>query len=115
MSVKIKAFPLGNASSCSCSIGTSAAEVEGDVRNELKEKKLEKYFVHSLGHGVGLDVHELPSLALRSKDELKENNVFTIEPGVYIPDFGGVRIEDMVVLRKKGPEILTQSKYIFSI
>ena len=64
---------------------------------------------HSLGHGIGLEVHESPRLSPKSKDILKEGMVFTIEPGIYIPSFGGVRIEDVVVLEKSGPRLLTNS------
>lgn len=62
---------------------------------------------HSLGHGIGLEVHEAPTLSPRSKDVLKPGMVFSIEPGIYIPGFGGVRIEDLVVLEKTGPRLLT--------
>src|SRR3989344_4235326 len=68
----------------------------------LKEKHLDKYFIHSLGHGTGLEIHELPNLSPNSKDILKENMVFSIEPGVYIPKLGGIRIEDLVYLGKEG-------------
>jgi len=64
---------------------------------------------HSLGHGIGLEVHESPRLSPKSKDILKPNMVFTIEPGIYILGFGGVRIEDVVVLEKEGPRLLTRS------
>lgn len=64
---------------------------------------------HSLGHGVGLEVHESPTLAPKSRDLLKPGMVFTIEPGIYIPGLGGVRIEDDILLTKSGPQILTRS------
>lgn len=64
---------------------------------------------HSLGHGVGLEVHEHPSLSPKSSDILKEGMVFSIEPGIYIPEFGGVRIEDLFVLEKGGLRQLTTS------
>ena len=64
---------------------------------------------HSLGHGIGLEVHEAPHLSPKSKDILKPRMVFSVEPGIYIPGFGGVRIEDVVVLEKSGPRLLTNS------
>lgn len=64
---------------------------------------------HSLGHGIGLEVHEHPHLSPKSKDILKEGMVFSIEPGIYIPDFGGVRIEDLFVLEKEALRQLTNS------
>ncbi|MBI2329858.1 aminopeptidase P family protein [Candidatus Daviesbacteria bacterium] len=64
---------------------------------------------HSLGHGIGLQVHEHPSLSPKSKEVLKEGMVFSIEPGIYLPDFGGVRIEDLFVLEKNGLRKLTQA------
>jgi len=66
----------------------------------LAEKHLGKYFIHSLGHGTGLEIHELPNLSPNSKDILKDGMVFSIEPGVYIPKLGGIRIEDLVYLDK---------------
>lgn len=64
---------------------------------------------HGLGHGVGLEVHEFPKLSPKSKDMLEPNMVFTIEPGIYLPGFGGVRIEDTILLTDRGPQILTKS------
>jgi Xaa-Pro aminopeptidase len=64
-------------------------------------------FVHSLGHGVGLEVHEQPYLSKRSKSILRENEVVTIEPGIYIPGWSGVRIEDMIVVESDGVRNLT--------
>ncbi len=98
-----------------CVAGKQAADVEKKAREILSEKNFDQYFVHSLGHGIGLDVHELPTIALVSEDVLMENNVFTIEPGVYIPDFGGVRIEDVICLTAKGAETLTKAEYSFRI
>lgn len=98
-----------------CSVGKRAVKLDEFVREFLAKKELNEFFVHSLGHGVGLDVHELPAVAPESEDILKENSVFTIEPGVYIPDVGGVRIEDVILLTKKGAELLTKSEYSISI
>jgi Xaa-Pro aminopeptidase len=64
---------------------------------------------HSLGHGIGLEVHEFPRLSPKSEDELLEGMVFSIEPGIYIPKFGGVRIEDLYVIEKNGLKQLTKS------
>jgi len=72
--------------------GVKLADVDGKVRKDLG--KYSKYFIHGLGHGVGLDIHESPSLGPSSKDILKKGMVFTIEPGIYIPKKLGIRIED---------------------
>ena len=68
-----------------------------------------KSIPHGLGHGVGIEVHESPHLSPKSEDILKEGMVFSIEPGIYIPKVGGVRIEDLVVLEKDKPRLLTHS------
>ena len=67
-------------------------------KDSISLKQIDKYFIHSLGHGTGLEIHELPNLSPKSKDILKNNMVFSIEPGVYIPRLGGIRIEDLVYL-----------------
>lgn len=66
----------------------------------LEEKKLDKYFIHSLGHGTGLEIHELPNLSPKSKDILTDGMIFSIEPGAYFPKLGGIRIEDLVYMEK---------------
>ena len=76
--------------------GILCREVDARVRESLDRSGYLKYFVHSTGHGVGLDIHERPSLSHRSKDRLSEGMVVTVEPGVYLPGRGGVRLEDMV-------------------
>jgi Xaa-Pro aminopeptidase len=87
--------------------GVNAGDVYQKSVSVLAEKRLDKYFIHSLGHGTGLEIHELPNLSPNSKDVLKDGMVFSIEPGVYIKGLGGVRIEDLVYLRRD-----TVSKFI---
>ena len=86
--------------------GVTAGEVDLAVRNALQKNKLARYFTHSTGHGVGLEIHEAPRLAAQQKQILQPGMVVTIEPGVYIPGKWGVRIEDMVVVTEKGYEVL---------
>jgi Xaa-Pro aminopeptidase len=68
--------------------------------------------VHSLGHGVGLEVHEPPTLSPNSKEVLAIGNVITVEPGIYLPNYGGFRIEDTVLIRRNGIQKLTKGPYI---
>ncbi len=82
-------------------------DVDAAVRESLDRSGYLKYFVHSTGHGVGLDIHERPSLSPRSRDRLDEGMVVTVEPGVYIPGVGGIRIEDMVRVTAGGRERVT--------
>jgi Xaa-Pro aminopeptidase len=88
--------------------GAHCRDVDYVARSRLKEVNLHKYFIHGLGHGVGIDVHEEPRLSLNSKDILVEGDVVTVEPGVYFYNKYGVRIEDMVYITSKGVEILTK-------
>ncbi|MBI2036624.1 aminopeptidase P family protein [Candidatus Microgenomates bacterium] len=86
-----------------------AADVDRIARSFIKSQGYPT-IPHSLGHGIGLQVHELPRLGPKSKDILKPGMVFSIEPGIYIENWGGVRIEDLVVLTKTGPRLLTKAK-----
>lgn len=86
-------------------------ENEGDylARSIIENEGYGKYFGHSLGHGVGLEIHEAPFMAKNKNGILKINMVVTVEPGIYIPNFGGVRIEDMVVIKENNVLDLTNS------
>jgi Xaa-Pro aminopeptidase len=87
--------------------GVTVGEVDRAARNVLKRAGLGRYFTHSTGHGVGLEIHEPPRVAAGQPEVLQPGMVITIEPGAYIPDQWGVRIEDMVVVTGRGCEVLT--------
>ncbi len=87
-------------------IGMKASEIDKIGRDIIEEAGYGQYFVHSTGHGVGLDIHEYPNISSKSDVILAENMVFTIEPGIYLPNEFGVRIEDTIVLKNDGAVIL---------
>ncbi len=89
--------------------GVEIAKVDQAARRVLKRAGLAKYFTHSTGHGVGLEIHEPPRIARATKDKLQPGMVITIEPGAYVPGQGGVRIEDMVLVTASGCEVLTKA------
>ncbi len=91
--------------------GAFVADVDMSARKVIEEAGFGEYFVHRLGHGVGLEVHESPSLNSISKDSLAAANVVTDEPGIYLPGFGGVRIEDTVLVQKDGSIKFTIGAY----
>lgn len=87
--------------------GAKISEIDEIARGFINDKGFGGRFGHSLGHGIGLEVHESPSVSSRNHAAIKPGMVFTVEPAVYLPDWGGVRIEDMVLVTKKGCEVLT--------
>lgn len=95
--------------------GVKACDVDRAARKLIERDGYGDFFVHRLGHGVGLDVHEPPSLNPENDEVLKAGNVVTVEPGIYIVDFGGVRIEDTVLVLRDEAERLTEAPYTLEV
>jgi Xaa-Pro aminopeptidase len=91
-----------------------AKDVDATARKVIADAGYGEFFVHSLGHGVGLEVHEAPILSPESKDALAAGNVVTVEPGIYLVGYGGIRIEDTMLVQRSGAEKLTKGPYVLS-
>jgi Xaa-Pro aminopeptidase len=96
-------------------VGVRNSEVDAAARKVIEKAGFGQYFVHGLGHGVGLEVHEAPTLNAESRERLKAGNVVTDEPGIYIVGYGGVRIEDTVLVEKGGAQKMTMAPYDLTI
>ena len=90
-------------------IGEKCCDIDAVARNYLAKFSLDKFFSHSLGHSVGVDIHEMPAFSPRCEEVLKEGMIITVEPGVYLEGNFGLRIEDMALVTKRGAEILTHA------
>jgi Xaa-Pro dipeptidase len=90
-----------------------ASLLDSVARNLIVQFGYGDYFVHSLGHGIGLQVHESPTINPKNEAVIVARNVFTIEPGIYLPGFGGVRIEDSIIVKKDSVEKITKFPYDF--
>jgi len=87
--------------------GEKSLMIDAAARDFINKKGYENFFGHGTGHGIGLSVHEKPVISQNGKDTVSEGMVFTVEPGIYLPGLGGVRIEDIICVRKNGAEVLT--------
>lgn len=90
--------------------GIKAQKAHEEAYSVFKESKMHNNFIHGLGHGIGLEVHEAPHLRATSDHVLEENMVFSVEPGLYFPKWGGVRIEDLVVIKNGKAKVLGKSQ-----
>lgn len=95
--------------------GLKGKEVDAVARKIIEDAGYGKYFGHGLGHAVGLAIHEGPRFSVREEQVIEPGMVMTVEPGIYLPEWGGVRIEDMVIVTENGCEVLTQAPKQFII
>lgn len=91
-------------------IGVKASDIDKAARDVIEKAGFGRYFIHSTGHGVGLDIHELPVISPKSRDIIEEGMVFTVEPGIYLPNEFGVRIEDMAAIIDGKVKILHENR-----
>ncbi len=93
--------------------GLTGREIDQISRDFIKQKGFGRYFNHSLGHGVGIAVHEAPSFSMRYKKQIKKGMIVTVEPGIYIPGLGGVRLEKMILINDSDCSDLSSSKWMY--
>ena len=93
--------------------GVAAKDVDAAARDHIDQAGFKGKFGHGLGHGLGLAIHEAPRVSSQSKTILREGMLFTVEPGIYIEGWGGVRLENMVVVRANGAEVLNRTDSSF--